>query len=184
LIDERDRERWARRLKASGFKDIETRDGGLATAVRTDAKSVLSREGDEVSEYHRRAAAFLHEHKFRSAEERRIWALNVEGASYRRMAAATGRSDKYCWTVVDRLERLMLGRRRGRPPKPDGRGDGAYRLPGVRLSAEEAEAFAFLIQRLGVGECEAVRLCIRAQALIVAGRISERGKAGGRGGAG
>ncbi len=172
---------WYGKAAEAGLHDIEiptasgNMDGRMRTTVRTDAGSLLVREGEERAEYFRRARAFVHEHRWRTRGERRIWAMHANGATVEEIERAVELPHARVQRTIERLAAIMRNpERRGRPHEPHGRGRDAYQTPGVRLSATEADAFVFLMAHLGLNPTDTLRLCIRAQALIVAGRICAR----------
>ena len=177
---------WYAKAAEDGFRDIEiptqagSLDARLRTDVRTDSKSLLAREGEERAEYYRRAKALLHDRRedkriFRNADDRRVWAMHANGATIEEIERASDLPHARVQRIIERLARILRNpERRGRPRNPEGRGRDAYQIPGVRLSATEAEAFAFLLQRIGTTPTDVVRICIRAQALLVAERICAR----------
>ncbi len=77
-------EKWRKKLKKSGFEDIENDKGQL----RSSDSSEYVKNFDPIAayakeEYFRRAGFFLYSHKFETSLERKIWELHVEGASIR-----------------------------------------------------------------------------------------------------
>jgi len=76
---------WSKKLKESGFKDIEYNDnllvGGSASNKLNHNFSLERYQNRET--YYRLAGQFLHFYKFEDAEEKEIWRLHSEGVSYR-----------------------------------------------------------------------------------------------------
>jgi hypothetical protein len=169
---------WADRLTAAGFRDIEVaanRDGQLKTDVRTDAKSVMAREGDERAHYYRMARTFLHDYRFPSARDRRIWALHAEGRSIDRIMGDLRLPHFQVQSAIERTRAAMLAPRskRGRKPAgPTGYGDQQYRRR-IRFSDVETEAIHFIAVYSQVSAIDAVRLAVLAYARAV--RISGAG---------
>jgi hypothetical protein len=91
---------WAKKLKDSGFEDIEQESGMLKTwssvAYTGRAGSSDDRWGTDIqgkivtnyakAEYYRLAEQFIYSHKFGSALEREIWTLHANGTSCRNIA--------------------------------------------------------------------------------------------------
>lgn len=75
---------WDKRLKDSGFEDIEQRDGRLK---RWESHFFKQRPDVEFQEaktsYYRMAGYFLHEHKFEDDVIKLIWQLHSEGLGQR-----------------------------------------------------------------------------------------------------
>lgn len=70
---------WRARLKASGFKDLETADGRLkepGCVLRAHIRNPLVAG---LSEYYRRAGMWTHDAIWPSRLHRRLWELHVEG---------------------------------------------------------------------------------------------------------
>lgn len=72
--------KWDKKLKDSGFEDIEQRDGNLKRWSLD--KTVFQRERDSAKEeYYRLAGHFLYDHEFESEKDRKVWELHAEGNS-------------------------------------------------------------------------------------------------------
>ena len=74
---------WDKKLAASGFEDIEQRDGNLKTWASLFTRGATADVTVEAKqEYFRAAGHFLHRHRF-TAFEKKVWALHAEGLSVR-----------------------------------------------------------------------------------------------------
>ena len=106
---------WYKKLKKSGFEDIENSKGDLkkyesATWNRntkhTTEERVESRKAK--ADYYRIAGQFLHDYLFETALDKKIWTLHSIGKSYR--VIADGEKDinyKYVYRTVLRLKKEM-----------------------------------------------------------------------------
>ena len=82
--------KWYKKLQQKGFNDIERTDkiGKAAGRLKTDAlenvsHSYSAHQFSIKEEYYRLAGQFLHEHKFKTQVEKKIWELHSEGVSVR-----------------------------------------------------------------------------------------------------
>ncbi len=83
--------KWEAKLKKAGFKDLERKDrwGRAEERLQTDTMENVANRGTTVEEfeatqdYYRIAGQFLHEHKFKTQVEKKIWELHAEGDSIR-----------------------------------------------------------------------------------------------------
>lgn len=80
---------WDKKLAASGFQDIEQRDGGL----KVWSDRFCNGYHNEITmsakqEYYRAAGHFLHEYEFKTPTEKRIWTLHSEAMSIRNIVKA------------------------------------------------------------------------------------------------
>src|SRR5271166_6561839 len=77
--------KWNKKLKDSGFEDIENIDGTLKPEV--DYRSMDSTRGDILhdgrQEYYSVAQEYLNRGKFATLQDYTIWKLHSEGMSYR-----------------------------------------------------------------------------------------------------
>jgi 23S rRNA A2030 N6-methylase RlmJ len=81
------RDKWYKRLKDSGFVDIENKNGELLTShadyFRYRQKMLGSTTFEVKEEYYRLARQFLSDHKFADKREMLIWEYHSEGKSIR-----------------------------------------------------------------------------------------------------
>lgn len=105
---------WDKKLKESGFKDIEYREKD--TLIRYHSIQFLEKGVsalDPISlkakeSYYRSAEFFLNSHKFDNPLERKIWALHSEGKSMRYIAKLIKTSkDKTLMSVTMRVQRIV-----------------------------------------------------------------------------
>lgn len=179
---------WNARLRASGFRDIESPSGDIeqrhlkaSTRLKMDAGA---------SEYMDAARAFLYTHTFRNEHDRRTWELHVEGETNRAIARTLktegipGGYRKRVDLTIDRLRDAMLAqragkRRRGRPRDPGGlRAEGS--VAHAMLFPIHVLALDHIRTQLQVSAAEAVRRAL----LMTARNIAKREKTGPRTGNG
>lgn len=150
---------WDAKLKDSGFEDIETPGGLLATDVRTDANSVLATRGVEVESYYRMAREWLDRYQFPAELDRRIWALHCEGKTQREIARLVFSSLRPVNWSIARTNRAMLAGRPGRPVEAD-----SLRTIGVplfvRLNESAIMAIDALRAKWAVSRAEIVRRAV------------------------
>lgn len=99
---------WDKKLVASGFEDIEQRDGRLKKSSNTKFGASSETAMAAKEEYFRVAGHFLFDYRFANAVERRIWELHCQGEGRPRIVAAL-RAEKL-W-----FEQGYNGRRWKRP---------------------------------------------------------------------
>lgn len=82
---------WEKKLKKSGFEDIEQKDGRLKAwhshRFAVEAKKTVF---EAKAEYYRKAEHFLNDAQFSSKKERRVWELHSQGVSERDIADSVG----------------------------------------------------------------------------------------------
>lgn len=96
---------WYRKLKKSGFRDIERPDGTLADADQY--KRLLNKSATEITAsiaYYRQASEFLHSRRL-SAKDRAIWGLHVEGKTERAIATKVKLSKSAVHERIAKLRR-------------------------------------------------------------------------------
>lgn len=123
------RAQWYKKLKKSGFNDIETFDGRLShyissdfypshythDLVSTESKIELEHTIREArTTYYQLASQFLHDHKFKNKYEMTIWELHSEGMSHKSISLTVSNSKKLYTlknvrTIIESLRRVMLG---------------------------------------------------------------------------
>jgi hypothetical protein len=106
---------WYKKLKESGFKDIESKD--LKYLKQWDSHYFKIRNTAESfqikSEYFYMASQFLNSHIFTNEIEKNIWALHCEGLGFRQISNKIKLLDKTfnkdkINQIVKRLKHLML----------------------------------------------------------------------------
>lgn len=76
--------KWYKKLRQQGFEDLERKAGRLKTGALQNISHLYNTEQFNIKEeYYRLAGQFLHEHKFKSGIEKKIWELHSEGMSIR-----------------------------------------------------------------------------------------------------
>lgn len=79
------KDEWYKKLKASGFNDIEHKDGSINPShIRRQQKHPIYREA--IQEYYYMCYHFLHEYAFPNEIERVIWEYHTEGVGVRDIA--------------------------------------------------------------------------------------------------
>lgn len=108
------RKEWYKKLKDSGFNDIERRDGefkdsrGIPTQLRVTKVFWEAKET-----YYYLAQHFLTEYKFESELEKTIWEYHLNGISYRNISKILEkvniRADRQkIFKIVKKLKEIML----------------------------------------------------------------------------
>lgn len=101
--------KWYKKLKDTGFNDIEDDKGRLINwsgrQLQDDLVQVTSKGSYRASEaeYYRLASQYLHEKKFPSKAHKTIWALHAEGLTQEAIALKLSLPKA---TVQHRIERL------------------------------------------------------------------------------
>lgn len=80
---------WDKKLKDSGFEDIEQKDGNLKSwskrkfwlNIKNTRYEDRKVSYDSEEEYYRMAGHFLYEYEFSSKREKLMWSLHAEGAT-------------------------------------------------------------------------------------------------------
>lgn len=97
---------WDKRLKKSGFEDIETVNGELKTyhtSLFNDAGDATLREAKE--DYYRHAGYFLNDHKFASELERKIWELHADGYGIRQIVTTLNKRGYHVYK--DKIHKIL-----------------------------------------------------------------------------
>lgn len=100
--------KWYRKLKRTGFKDIEARgtlssrgNGAKSNAVWVNAEVI-----EERSAFYRLASQFFHDFDWKDKKDKRIWELFADGKSVQQIANAIGYSKG---GTHKRLKKLIQG---------------------------------------------------------------------------
>lgn len=106
---------WRRRLRASGFEDIELPDGSLRPPRKPPGRwrsfeKAHDVERAAVAEYFRRAEHFTTSHRFRglNAKQRAAWRLHAKGLSNAEVASRLNVTVKKVRSAI-RSARLLAG---------------------------------------------------------------------------
>ena len=108
-----EQEKWYKKLKESGFKDIEHADGSLNV---TNPRSFHFKDEDlrqSVQDYYCMAYHFLNAYKFISELDKVMWEYHTEGLSIRNIVKTLNKAgfDKVnrtsVWKCIRRLENTM-----------------------------------------------------------------------------
>lgn len=107
---------WYKKLKKSGFDDIE-QAGGTANRTTTRSINFLDPElRDTIESYYRMCHHFLNEYKFTTALEKAIWQYHSDGLSIRDVADTLRKlrrkkiSKTKVGAIVKDLETIMKSR--------------------------------------------------------------------------
>lgn len=112
---ERIRDVWYKKLKDSGFEDIEQPGGSINSGV---PRSMNFQEEDLrqiTQDYYCMAYHFLNSYEFDSELERVIWDYHTNGLSLRnivkllKQTKVSKASKDKVWRIVSRLENIMKG---------------------------------------------------------------------------
>ncbi len=106
---------WYKKLKKSGFDDIEQDEDrlkkwasssfkGKINGARHNEKQAFT---DAKEEYYRRAGHFLYDHEFASAFQRRIWELHAEGKSLREISKAVRKMNTKMKVNKDNIQPIV-----------------------------------------------------------------------------
>lgn len=96
---------WNKKLMASGFNDIENKDGTLKTEVDYRTTDYAMKDGRE--EYYYKAQDFLNCGKFATLLDYTIWKMHSEGTSYRDIAKELNVTFYKIQRTVKKIQRLM-----------------------------------------------------------------------------
>lgn len=84
---------WYAKLKAEGFKDLESaydQDGLLKNRFKKDQHDLPAVVKDAIESYYRMAYHFLNEYKFETQLDRVIWGYHADGISVRKITKLLG----------------------------------------------------------------------------------------------
>lgn len=101
---------WYRKLKQSGFKDIERDEDTLKNWSSIFAYQKPGNNWQSKEEYYRYAAHFLEEHKFETELQKIIWEYHANGLSMRNIAKTLNKTrvtkTNYTsvWQVIKKLK--------------------------------------------------------------------------------
>lgn len=103
---------WNKKLKASGFEDVEEPQSPREMLKRWHGHYFRTRmtplEFDAKQTYYYLAEHFLTSHEFKTAREKKIWALHAEGRDARDIAKQVRRGKTTVQVTINRLKEIML----------------------------------------------------------------------------
>lgn len=108
-------DQWYKKLKESGFTDIEHKDGSINRAFSRSDNWKDESLRQLTIDYYCMCTHFLNENKFKDEVERVIWEYHTEGLSIRdtvKLLSQTlniKRTRVQVWTTVNTLQKLMKG---------------------------------------------------------------------------
>lgn len=79
-------DKWMRKLKQSGFEDIETSDGGIKAPTDPRTIAFAMRDKEEREAYYSMAQDFLNSYAFFDDLELNVWEMHCEGIGYKTIA--------------------------------------------------------------------------------------------------
>lgn len=101
------KDRWYKKLKKSGFVDIEEDEKRLLEYHNTKYSSSDPLAFSSQQRYFELAGQLLHSFPFKSSEQRTIWTLHCEGKTVRSIGKRVDRSTFYVRSVIDDLAKLI-----------------------------------------------------------------------------
>lgn len=105
--------KWYKKLKSSGFEDIEQDDGNLRSWSSSFYRARRAPETlAAIEDYYRLAGHFLHEHEFASETERLIWEYHANGLSGKDISETLAKvkikvATSTALAIIKRLEGIM-----------------------------------------------------------------------------
>lgn len=94
---------WRKKLKDSGFEDIEDSNEDLllstTTMMKASKKDYVSVTSEAKREYYYLASRFLNEYEFPNDLQKNIWRMHSDGTPHRKIMSALGTTEqKLYWT--------------------------------------------------------------------------------------
>ena len=80
------KEKWNKKLAASGFEDIENKDGSLKDSIHSRTLSYALQAKESREAYYATARQLLNDDLFSTQNDRAIWEAHCEGLSFRTIA--------------------------------------------------------------------------------------------------
>lgn len=96
--------KWDKKLKDSGFEDIENKDGSLKSS--TDPRTIATAMRDGRAEYYNQAGNFLNTFSFPKPKEQLIWYMHCNGDAFRYIAKVVGVTFYEVRTIVVKYQKL------------------------------------------------------------------------------
>lgn len=100
------KDKWNKKLAASGFEDIENPDGTLKNSTDPRTMAYALREKDARETYYGTAQEFLNRGTFTTLQEYAIWKAHCDGVSFRKIAATLGITFYKVRTITNKLQKL------------------------------------------------------------------------------
>ena len=104
--------KWYKKLKASGFEDIELRHNNLKNreSLFSDTRMISRFQAKQV--YYQLATRFLNEYTFKNNRERIIWEYHANGISVRNIVKLLKKVRiktyrRAVWVIIDNLRNSM-----------------------------------------------------------------------------
>lgn len=104
---------WYKKLKDSGFVDIEHKSGMVKAGVPNSAHYHDATLRELTLDYYRMAQHFLNNNKFETEQDRVIWTYRTEGLSIREIVKVLNKATRKktnrirIWKTVQKLEQEM-----------------------------------------------------------------------------
>lgn len=98
---------WDRKLKRSGFKDLEDAKGNLKEFVssRYKHKEFITYFAQE--RYYQLADQLLNDYDFSSSEDKMMWRLHCEGKTINTIATKISKSESYVFSFIEDMAKLV-----------------------------------------------------------------------------
>jgi hypothetical protein len=98
--------KWDKKLKNTGFEDVENEDGSLKASTHPKAISFALRDKEEREAYYGIATQLLHTYTFVDEIEKRIWEMHCEGIAVRHIMKELDMGHHKIELVIDRMQRI------------------------------------------------------------------------------
>lgn len=103
---------WYKRLKASGFNDIEKNEYDLKTNSAIRKRDTSKARIEALHMYYSMATDFLNDYKFNSKLDQIVWEYHANGLSVRDVvkllkSVRIKTNRQYVWLIVSRLRTIM-----------------------------------------------------------------------------
>lgn len=106
------KDEWYAKLKKEGFEDIEVAGSSKEYLKEWHSNYFIARYSplsfESKQEYYSLASAFIHRHRFKTQQEKRIWLLHTEGLSIKTIAETLKIKKWKAEHTIQALKRLML----------------------------------------------------------------------------
>src|SRR5271166_3422085 len=98
--------KWEKKLRDSGFADIENKDGSLKEEVNTRTLAYALKDGRE--EYYKEAREILNgeKTKFTTLLDYTVWKLHSEGVSFRKIGQELKLTFYKVRTIVKKIQKI------------------------------------------------------------------------------
>lgn len=95
---------WYKKLKDSGFEDIEKENGELKDFHSFKFQRTHSPVSFELNaRYYELASQLTHEYPFKSRRDKQVWVRHANGETLEQIAKEMGLSHNQTWRIVDKI---------------------------------------------------------------------------------